>query len=265
METIGTLLTAILTGMRTALAPHVDRDPARTPVLLLAWTCIGRAAARLQSLFARWKANTLPAPRPSRAGQPRQPRPKPYFPAGRPGSPARQTTTSAAAPASSSTSSPTPTCRHSSPPPELGLALTQPPQTLEPPPWGTAAFDYQKVVQPVLNTHCVRCHDGREPGRSDLRGTLDEGRVPVSYRTLIEGGWVHYFDFTYGMRHFKAEPLTFGTRQSRLFTMLDQPSHPEVPLAPDELRALKGWIDLNCPLWPDYRFRPDRPATIAGP
>ena len=83
METIGTLLTAILTGMRTALAPHVDRDPARTPVLLLAWTRIGRAAARLQSLFARWKANTLPAPRPSRAGQPRQPRPKPYFPAGR--------------------------------------------------------------------------------------------------------------------------------------------------------------------------------------
>ncbi len=54
--------------------------------------------------------------------------------------------------------------RHASPPPDAGLALTQPPQNLEPPPWGTEAFDYQRVVQPVLDAHCVRCHDGREAG-----------------------------------------------------------------------------------------------------
>jgi hypothetical protein len=27
------------------------------------------------------------------------------------------------------------------------------------------------------------------------------------------------------------------------------------------MRALKAWIDLNCPLWPDYTYRPDRPAS----
>ncbi len=27
-----------------------------------------------------------------------------------------------------------------------------------------------------------------------------------------------------------------------------------------ELRAIKTWIHLNCPLWPDYEYRPDRPA-----
>ncbi len=150
--------------------------------------------------------------------------------------------------------------RHSSPPPAVGLALTQPPQQLEPPPWGTAAFDYQRVVQPVLNDHCVRCHDGREPGRSDLRGTLDAGRVPASYRALIEGGWVHYFDLTYGMRHFKAEPLSFGTLQSRLWTVLADKHHNEVSLDEPGNRALKAWIDLNCPLWPDYIYRPDRPG-----
>jgi len=89
--------------------------------------------------------------------------------------------------------------------------------------------------------------------------------VPASYRALIAGGWVHYFDWTYGSRHFKAEPLSFGTRQSRLFDVLSRDSHREVTLTPTELRALKAWIDLNCPLWPDYRFRPERPVTVAGP
>jgi hypothetical protein len=150
--------------------------------------------------------------------------------------------------------------RHSSPPPAVGLAVTQPPRTLEPPPWGTAAFDYQRVVQPVLNTHCVRCHDGREPGRTDLRGTLDAGRVPASYRALIEGGWVHYFDLTYGMRHFKAEPLSFGTLQSRLWKVLGDEHHKDVSLDEAGKRAIKAWTDLNCPLWPDYLYRPDRPS-----
>lgn len=151
--------------------------------------------------------------------------------------------------------------RHSSPPPAASLALTQPPQTLQPPPWGTAPFDYQQVVQPVLDTHCVRCHDGRQSGPSDLRGTLDAGRVPASYRSLIEGGWVHYFDLTYGMRHFKAEPLSFGTLQSRLWTVLADDNHKEVSIDEPGTRAIKAWIDLNCPLWPDYQFREDRPAT----
>jgi hypothetical protein len=151
--------------------------------------------------------------------------------------------------------------RHSSPSPRIGLAMTQPPRRLEPPPWGTAAFDYQRVVQPVLNAHCVRCHDGREPKRSDLRGTLDADRVPASYRALIAGGWVHYFDFTYGMRHFKAEPLSFGTLRSRLWQVLADKDHKEVSLDEAGMRAIKAWIDLNCPLWPDYIFRPDRPGA----
>jgi hypothetical protein len=150
--------------------------------------------------------------------------------------------------------------RHLTPPPGASLALAQPPQRLDPPPWGTEAFDYQRVVQPVLDTHCVRCHDGSHSGRCDLRASLDAARVPASYRTLIEGGWVHYFDFTYGMRHFKAEPLSFGTLQSRLWEVLDDKHHSDVSLDSAGMRAIKTWIDLNCPLWPDYTYRPDRPG-----
>jgi hypothetical protein len=154
--------------------------------------------------------------------------------------------------------------RHSSPPPHVSLALARSPQRLTPPPWGTAAFDYQRVVQPVLDAHCVRCHDGREPKRVDLRGTLGADRVPTSYRALIAGGWVHFFDFTYGMRHFKAEPLSFGTLRSRLWQVLADRDHREVPLDEAGKHALKAWIDLNCPLWPDYIYRPDRPGPQAS-
>ena len=109
------------------------------------------------------------------------------------------------------------------------------------------------------NANCVRCHDTKSDAKLDLRATHDAQRVPASYRSLIAGGWVHYFDWHYGSRHFKAEPLTFGTRQSRLFTALGKKQHKTVALKPEEMRALKAWIDLNCPLWPDYRFRNDRP------
>jgi hypothetical protein len=76
---------------------------------------------------------------------------------------------------------------------------------------------------------------------------------------MIAGGWMHYFDWHYGSRHFKAEPLSFGTLQSPLFAVLADENHQEVTLTTDQRRALTAWIDLNGPLWPDYRFRPERP------
>lgn len=137
--------------------------------------------------------------------------------------------------------------------------LAAAPRTLDPPPWGGVAFDYERMVQPVLDAHCVRCHDTQSEAPLDLRGTRDAERVPASYRSLIGGGWVHYFDWHYGARHFKAEPLTFGTRRSRLFGALAGEQHKTVALGAADMRALKAWIDLNCPLWPDYRHRSERP------
>ncbi|HOX36345.1 MAG TPA: hypothetical protein PL033_00025 [Candidatus Brocadiia bacterium] len=149
--------------------------------------------------------------------------------------------------------------RDAAPPRHAAKAHAQDAQSLEPPPWGAAPFDYERVVQTVLDENCVRCHDTKSGVKLDLRGAHDANRVPASYRSLIAGGWVHYFDWHYGSRHFKAEPLSFGTLQSRLFKILADKQHKTVSLKPDEMRALKAWIDLNCPLWPDYNFRTDRP------
>jgi len=136
-------------------------------------------------------------------------------------------------------------------------ALARAARPLDPPPWGAVPFAFESVVQPVLDKRCVSCHDGAKKERPDLRGTLDAERVPASYRALIAGGWVHYFDWHYGARHFKAEPLTFGTLRSRLWEVLTKEQHKDVKLSAEERRVLTAWTDLNCPLWPDYLYRPN--------
>ena len=94
---------------------------------------------------------------------------------------------------------------------------------------------------------------------STLTGDLDEAWVPASYRALIAQGWVHHFNLVYGEAHFRADPLTFGTVKSKLFRLLDA-GHYDVKLTPEEMQAVKCWIDLNCPLWPDYIERTKRPT-----
>jgi len=52
-----------------------------------------------------------------------------------------------------------------------GLAMLRQPQELKPPAWGVRGFQYPLVVQPVLDRHCVKCHNEREhPMRIDLSG-----------------------------------------------------------------------------------------------
>ncbi|HNU30506.1 MAG TPA: discoidin domain-containing protein [Sedimentisphaerales bacterium] len=142
------------------------------------------------------------------------------------------------------------------------LALRRPPSTLEPPPWGAGPFAYERVVQPVWDARCIRCHDAQDAGQINLTGVPDSDGVPASYRTIIAKGWVDYFDYTWGREHSKAEPLTFGTVKSRLWQVLDG-GHYDVHLTPEEAHRVKCWIDLNCPLWPDYVFRSDRVALKA--
>ncbi len=139
------------------------------------------------------------------------------------------------------------------------LAMRREPSQLQPPPWGAGPFSYEKVVQPVWNARCVRCHDLNDKQGIDLTGALDADRVPASYRTVIEKGWVHYFDYAWGQEHSKAEPLSFGTVKSTLWQTLDA-GHYDVQLTGEEIRRVKCWTDLNCPLWPDYIFRLNRPG-----
>lgn len=129
--------------------------------------------------------------------------------------------------------------------------------------WSAGPFSYERVVQPVLDRHCASCHDRERTPECDLTSTKDGMGIPASYRTLISKGHVHYVDCGWNSGGCeKLAPLTFGSLKSPLFPLLEA-GHHEVKLSADEMLRIKTWIDLNCPLWPDYQDRTLR-AKAAG-
>ena len=66
-----TRLTGILKALQTTLGNYVTRHDLHGPLLVLVWNRLGRTCLRFERLVAQWRAGTLAACRPSRAGQPR--------------------------------------------------------------------------------------------------------------------------------------------------------------------------------------------------
>ncbi len=161
--------------------------------------------------------------------------------------------------------------RNTTPPAgQEALALRREPSAIQPPPWGGGPFDYQRLVQPILDKHCATCHATDKPaGQLDLSARRDPRGVPASYASLVRPRpktgkpLVHFFDSWWGVYWTVpvAKPLSFGARKSRLIERID-PQHggvklsdaarAQIKLTPDERRVITTWIDLNCPLWDGY-------------
>lgn len=150
---------------------------------------------------------------------------------------------------------------------QMAPVLAQRPQArlaraIDAPSWGDGPFAFTKVVQPVLDAHCVRCHGPQHEKEIDLTGTLNEDKAPASYRTLITKGLVHYADCGWNSGGFeKLPPLTFGAVKSKLWDVLSA-GHHGVQLSADDMSRINTWIGLNCPLWGDYMDRNLRPISL---
>ncbi|MFV1964987.1 MAG: hypothetical protein ACC628_06160 [Pirellulaceae bacterium] len=72
-------------------------------------------------------------------------------------------------------------------PPGSRLALKRAPSTPKPPPWGDVAImDYEALIQPIFNQHCVRCHGRKDPAKGlDLTDTPGLHGFVQSYRSLF--------------------------------------------------------------------------------
>ncbi len=132
------------------------------------------------------------------------------------------------------------------------LAAMRPPSSIEPPPWGAVPMDYEALVQPMLDKHCIGCHDGSTAeGKSfDLskqtRQDFMSSQIPQSYHNLRK--YVRHAPiFTYHL-----SPGTFGSRVSRLPDILAK-GHYEVKLSPAEQWLITAWIDCNAPYVGDFQ------------
>lgn len=145
--------------------------------------------------------------------------------------------------------------RSSYTPPRLPLALQRKPSQLEPEPEGSNPFNYVRLVQPVLDRHCVSCHDS--PEKLDLRGRPGGPfGWTVSYTSLAED-YGYYFNVSNGSLHAgvhggsRTPPGRFGAAAAPLLKYLG-PEHYGVQLSFEELRRITLWLDCNSEFYGSY-------------
>jgi hypothetical protein len=145
-------------------------------------------------------------------------------------------------------------------------ALLREPSVLQAPPWGVTAFGFPKHVQPILDRHCVQCHDGTQ-GKSksfDLQAGSQQPEtfVPNLWTVTGQGYRKHYTYPAYwallphvshaDIHQYHMPPGTWGSRVSPLVKLLSD-GHENVQLSDSEWRTLCTWIDCNVPYLDDYR------------
>ncbi len=143
------------------------------------------------------------------------------------------------------------------------MALQRPPSGLEPWYGPPRDFGYTAEVQPVLDKHCVRCHDYGKKGGKKLLLCGDRGPAfNVSYTELRRRSpAVWEPKHATGPKPFICSvdagpvkvlpPYSWGSHRSGLIDHLRK-GHQDVRLDAESLERLVTWIDLNTPYYPTY-------------
>ena len=131
--------------------------------------------------------------------------------------------------------------------PAQARALQRPPSQIAPEVSGSRPFNFLKLVQPVLDAKCVKCHDGTRPKCPSLKGE-PEGWACKSFNALVK----HVSYSSWGAPNNNYEPLTeplrFGALGSPLLKRIES-GHGGVKLTDDELHRLILWMDSNGACW----------------
>jgi hypothetical protein len=134
------------------------------------------------------------------------------------------------------------------------LALKRPPSTIAPGPDGTHPWSYPRLVQPVLDRHCVRCHDGSEgPEKSPLVLTGDPaGTFTRSYESLKPHVRWHEWGGA-SISQIVTRPGHIGADESPLTeTLVDATHARRVNLADEDRRRIYIWLDGNAAFYGTY-------------
>ncbi|MBE7502596.1 MAG: hypothetical protein HS113_20380 [Verrucomicrobiales bacterium] len=139
------------------------------------------------------------------------------------------------------------------------LALRRAPSRLDFALDGANPFSYPRLVQPVLERHCVHCHTREAEKAPSLQATrvLHRGRggmdVPTTYYASYVSLAPQFGFYSYGGRDwndpkwYRTTPGEFGARASRLYALLEA-GHHGVCLSPADWARLTLWLD-SCSLF----------------
>ena len=124
-------------------------------------------------------------------------------------------------------------------PEQTPLALLRPPSKLKADVDGSKPFSYARLVQPVLDRHCVACHAKHPKTAMNLAREPIQRKWFASYVNLTKD----YGFWRYGNGH-RTTPGKFGARASKLLKILDA-GHHDVKLSKEELHRITLWLDLS--------------------
>lgn len=142
-------------------------------------------------------------------------------------------------------------------------AMKAGPQKLTPFYGPARGFSFPKEIQPILDKHCIKCHDGgletdgtKKPFSLLAKGNIDKEakrRWSDSYLALTKKGKPNEIVNWLNVQSVPAmlKPYTVGAAKSDLIVMLEN-NHNEVKLSREELEKIACWIDLLVPYCGDY-------------
>jgi len=116
------------------------------------------------------------------------------------------------------------------------LALRRAPSTIRPDVDGSAPFSYPRLVQPVLDRNCVKCH--AEKKAINLAREPIQRKWYASYNSLLPYAFTNYGN------NLRTNPGQFGARAARLTQILEK-GHYDVRLSEEEFHRLTLWLDCS--------------------
>lgn len=126
------------------------------------------------------------------------------------------------------------------------MAVMRSPSKITPEMSGSYPLTFPRLVQPVLDKHCVSCHEKKAPKHS-LRGDkFTKLGWSEAMHTLSEFAWAKHgtnFGILENKRSYSI-PMQEGAYVSKLYAMLKK-GHEDVQLSAEELRRITLWMDCN--------------------
>ncbi len=121
------------------------------------------------------------------------------------------------------------------------MAARKPPAKVQPIADVPSVLDFPRDIQPILDKHCVSCHNPDKPdGKVDLCGDKTP-MYTVSYQTIVQLGLVSdNRNAPSGNR----PPYSYGSAASRLMKLADG-SHYGAKVTEHELKTLRLWIETS--------------------
>ncbi len=146
---------------------------------------------------------------------------------------------------------------------KVPLAFKREPSKIQSDVDGSNPFNYVRLVQPVLDRHCVSCHTKKKA--LDLTGTI-EGKHgwTRSYSNLAEkyGFYFHVFNGSIASGVHggsRTTPGKFGAHASELLKYLDK-THHGVNLPEEDFHRLTLWLDCNSEFYGSYENTEEQSA-----